>query len=471
MAEPSPYTISPSAHRGRTASAAEVRTLEERVAILEELLESATSGVASQSAQVTTRKQRKELNRLGRNPNGGPSAPPISRKHRTPKLHASFRRLVYVGYGGLRGGKNIVKQAYPARGAWPKHPPSHSTETSGPSESQSAEQELTSGDQLRLHLGRPYNDPINQNQLRRYFRYMLAHRQRCGVPPDMTLEELIARCAVTFDGWATEYTRSLSSTGQKKKEAALARSVETSRRERKSVARAKALRIDRYYLFSDGAKVSKPKEKDDARQVRQGAVRADVEFAVQKFVMSDEEDEWVPVEDKGKGRAPRRSSSDADSDNDGMDEDPSGYTARRRVGLIWRSACLISQLESLDKKRKRQPAKITLPPRRLQDVPPGFTLPSNIRRWMVARSWAEANPDACVDVSDNAGPFEDRFSVVKAAKDWGEDPDWSMFSTPSQRGNEDGDLSAGDGDILRRSDQDSDEADDPERSDDEEDSE
>ncbi|CAD6910197.1 unnamed protein product, partial [Tilletia laevis] len=63
---------------------------------------------------------------------------------------------------------------------------------------------------------------------------------------------------------------------------------------------------------------------------------------------------------------------------------------------------------------------------------------------------------------------DDRFSAVKAAKDWGEDPDWSMFSTPSQRGNEDGDLSAGDGDILRRSDQDSDEADDPERSDDEE---
>ncbi|CAD6915286.1 unnamed protein product [Tilletia controversa] len=439
MVEPSPLHASTATHTGQTAStthvrsasAAHLRSLEERVASVEEQLRASSgSNVASQSTPFsTTPRQRKELSRLGRNPNGGPSAPPISKKQSHTKLRRHFRRLVYVGYGSVRGGKNIVRLLYPTRGSWPRHASSsQSISASASGETQTAEEELTSGNQLRLHFGRPYNDPINQTQLRSYFKYMLAHRHRCGVPADMTLEELIVVCATTFDGWATAYTRSLSSAGRRMAEAAKARACHAARRARKATARAGALRLHRYYFFSDGAKVPKtPNDAEESRHVRRGAVRADVEFAAQPCVMSDEEEEDEPADDDS-------------SDNDGMEPD----RVRRRVAVEWRSACLVTRLEGLDKKRKRQPYKRILPPTKLRTLPPGFTLPSSIRRWMVARSWAEQNQDDCVDVSDNAGPFQGPYSVTNGAKDWGEDPDWSMISQPNQLDDEEN----GDDDVL-----------------------
>ncbi|KAE8184547.1 hypothetical protein A4X06_0g8453 [Tilletia controversa] len=417
-----------SQHSGRTASAADYRALEERVAILEESTRSAARSEvaeAQDSEFAPSVRQRKELNQLSRNASGGPSAPPVAKVHDC-KIYRHFRRLVHIGYGGVRGGRSIVKLPYPRRGAWPKHPPSQSISTTGAEQDGIAEDELTSGDQIRLDYARSYTDPVNQRQLRSTFRYMLAHRQRCGVPVDMSLEDLIAKCATTFNGWVIEYTRSLSSAGRQKKKVALKRSCHSARRKRKAGSRAKALRLHRYSFLSDGAKVAKTNQADEARRVRLGAVRADVEFTVQPCAMSDEEDEWEVIEN---GKAPVRPSNDSsDAEGDGLsDGGRPGRHVRRRVGIEWRSSCLISKLEELDKKRSRQPSKPILPPNRLRPLPQGFTLPSSVRRWMVARSWADANEDSCEHVSDNAGPFRGPYSVTTGAKDWGQDPDWTIY--------------------------------------------
>ncbi|KAE8218633.1 hypothetical protein CF319_g7530 [Tilletia indica] len=420
--DPSAVPFHTGPHTGRMATAAELRLMEERLTRLEELSQSVSVGVSSQDPGFSVSdRQRDEVARLGRNASGGPSAPPQANEHSDLKLLRTFRRLVYMGYGGAKGGQDITVQPYPGRGAWPKHPPSPLDDDAELDQARSAEDELTSGNQIRLHYGRPYTDAINQGQLRKTFRYMLSHRKRCGVPADMSSEELVARCRSTFKGWVREYTRSLSAAGRKKKRLALSRSCLAARRKRKAGSRAKASRMDRYYFLSDGSKVAKSGDPDELGRVRRGAVRADIEFAVQAPVMSDEEDEWETIETEH----------DVDNWSDDVimsDGGRPGREVRRRLGIPWRSKSLISRLELLDKKRKRQPSKPILPPNRLCDLPPNFTLPSNIRRWMVAESWAEANEDACVDVSDNAGPFQGPYSVSKGAKEWGPDPDWSIYN-------------------------------------------
>ncbi|CAD6921899.1 unnamed protein product, partial [Tilletia controversa] len=186
----------------------------------------------------------------------------------TIKLH--FRRLVYLGYGGVKTGAELVRQPYPDRGSCPKHPPSRIDD-----EEEADDAGLTSGNQIRLHLIRPYKDPVNQGQLRKTFRFMLSHRKQCGVPPEMSPEELVASCASTFKGWVREYTQSLTASGQKKKRESQSRARLSASRKRKAGGRSKALRLHRYCYFSDGSKVAKPSKKQgpvEAANVRRGAV-------------------------------------------------------------------------------------------------------------------------------------------------------------------------------------------------------
>ncbi|KAE8240330.1 hypothetical protein A4X13_0g7854 [Tilletia indica] len=280
VSSPTRTSSSPVQPIGRSATAADMRSLEERVLRLEESQSQSSSQTQPGSGVVVSQnaldRQRNAVARLGRNASGGPSAPPAPKRHIDPKIKRSFRRLVYLGYGGVKGGAEAVRLPYPGRGAWPKHPPPQAVEGSGTEHVLSAEEELTTGNQIRLHYGRRYTDAVNQNQLRKLFRYMLSHRTRCGVPADMTYEELVAQCASTFRGWVKEYTRSLSAAGRKKKQVALSRSRLASRCQRKAESRGTALRLRRYFFFSDGSKVIKSGGDDEAGRVRRGAVRADL---------------------------------------------------------------------------------------------------------------------------------------------------------------------------------------------------
>ncbi|KAE8259244.1 hypothetical protein A4X13_0g1147 [Tilletia indica] len=439
---------------GRSANASELRALEERVVRLEESLSHARSqsqsGSGDAASQSTTfspsDRQRTALARLGRNASGGPSAPPVAKQHASSKLLRSFRRLVYLGYGGVKGAAELVRQPYPGRGAWPKHPPSQADEDAGVDPVLSTEDELTSGNQIRLDYSRRFLDAVNQKQLRKTFQYMLSHRKRCGVPVDMTLEELIAQCASTFKGWVKEYTRSLSAAGRKKKKLALTLSCLSSRRKRKADSRAKAMRLRRYFFFSDGTKILKSGSAEELSRVSRSAVRADLEFAVQDVAISDEEDEWEPLEpNHGKGPIGVRDELDW-SEDELLSEGEGGQRGRkvrRRVGIPWRSACLLEVFALLDRKRTRQPDKPILPPTRLRQLPTNFTLPSTVRRWMVAESWAEEHKDCCGDVSDNAGPFQGPYSVASAAKAWGGDPDWTIYNPVQDDGDVDGEQDVG----------------------------
>ncbi|KAE8240275.1 hypothetical protein A4X03_0g8561, partial [Tilletia caries] len=403
---------------GRVASASDLRAIEARVTRLEENSQSSSGGGASQeSAFSASESQRSELTLLGRNASGGPSAPPEPKGHEASTIKLHFRRLVYLGYGGVKTGAELVRQPYPDRGSCPKHPPSRIDD-----EEEADDAGLTSGNQIRLHLIRPYRDPVNQGQLRKTFRFMLSHRKQCGVPPEMSPEELVASCASTFKGWVREYTQSLTASGQKKKQESQSRARLSASRKRKAGGRSKALRLHRYCYFADGSKVAKPSKKQgpvEAANVRRGAVRADLEFAVQLYAMCDEEDEQT---------APDVPDEAGWSDDGLSDGERTGAAARRRIGVPWRSKSLVKKLEQLEKQRARvrKPAKPILPPTRQATVPLNFTLPSTIRRWMVAKSWAEANKDACLDVSDNAGPFQGKYSVTTGPKEWGPDPDWEL---------------------------------------------
>ncbi|KAE8240329.1 hypothetical protein A4X13_0g7853, partial [Tilletia indica] len=92
-----------------------------------------------------------------------------------------------------------------------------------------------------------------------------------------------------------------------------------------------------------------------------------LEFAIQVIAMSDEEDEWEPLEASQGGRI-RSSTFEGAPDEIGWSDDEvlveggqPGRAVRRRVGIPWRSQCLIDLFEVLDKKRTRQPDKPILP--------------------------------------------------------------------------------------------------------------
>ncbi|KAE8182806.1 hypothetical protein CF336_g8409 [Tilletia laevis] len=415
---------------GRVASASDLRAIEARVTRLEENSQSSSGGGASQeSAFSASESQRSELTLLGRNASGGPSAPPEPKGHEASTIKLHFRRLVYLGYGGVKTGAELVRQPYPDRGSWPKHPPSRIDD-----EEEADDAGLTSGNQIRLHLIRPYRDPVNQGQLRKTFRFMLSHRKQCGVPPEMSPEELVASCASTFKGWVREYTQSLTASGQKKKQESQSRARLSASRKRKAGGRSKALRLHRYCYFADGSKVAKPSKKQgpvEAANVRRGAVRADLEFAVQLYAMATRKT------NRQRPTSPTK---------------PAGP-------MMVSAMSLVEKLEQLEKQRARvrKPAKPILPPTRQATVPLNFTLPSTIRRWMVAKSWAEANKDACLDVSDNAGPFQGKYSVTTGPKEWGPDPDWELKEETGANRNDRDEDEDEDLDLLGNGDEDEDE--------------
>ncbi|KAE8229799.1 hypothetical protein CF326_g5221 [Tilletia indica] len=414
-------------------------SLDSYVAIMNRLSELEARQDASESSQgssqssnlsLPTESQAEALSQLQMNAQAGPSAPPVSHVHRHSEILTNWRRIIYARAGIIDTATHIWELEWPRASMWPKHPATYEADDSEP-----VAAGLPGGQvlirQLRANFAKPFRHEVNQSQFRPTWTYMLSNRRAFGIPVDMTREQLVKICAVTFEGWQRKYRESQTPEGRARREAATKRSVAASRTKRKADSRRDALQMNQFFFFNNGSKTkrsgatsahkrSTQTAASDLPAARRGAVRADVEFAVQTIAMSDEDDDW---EDFGDG---------------------TGREARRRLGVPWRSAELIAKLEEGDKRRMRNRQLTIFPPKAYKDLPVSFVLPSNVRRWMVSESWATAHPSACLDVSDNAGPYKGPFAVARGQKEWGRSYDG--INTGAETDDSESDLNSDDED-------------------------
>ncbi|KAE8228981.1 hypothetical protein CF326_g6064 [Tilletia indica] len=357
----------------------------------EEVLE--REGSEEPMSQPGGRSQQAALSELCLNAAAGPSAPPSSRAHSDNDLFWNFRRVCYERAGIDHQSKTEIWQLPRPRSHrhWPTHPPNYEGEDDEPRNADDDGFLL-----LRPNFAESWMHPSNKEQFDSVLKYLLAHRKSCKVPPDLTLAQLRTRCRRTFDGWKYQYGLSQSEEGRARQSAAKDQARVNSKKGRKCSGRSSALGIKKFVHFSNGSKVERPSDPSTVLRVRRGAVRADIEFAMQNKVMSPDEKIWE-ANPEGEGR----------------------WVVRALI-LEWRSRTLNEKMMQADKKRIVNDQYVRLPPLRKANLPADFKLPSDFRRWMVDEEWARSNPEAVSEVSINAGPFGNcPFAVSTGAEDWG----------------------------------------------------
>ncbi|KAE8217458.1 hypothetical protein CF326_g9436, partial [Tilletia indica] len=198
----------------------------------------------SSSSFPTSESQDEALSQLQMNAHAGPSAPPAPREHRRSDILTNWRRIIYARAGITDNTTHIWDLPWPRANQWPKHPPSYEEDdiepvVAGPTGSGGP----VLIRKLRVNFEKSYRDEVNQAQFRPGYTCMLNNRRAFGIPADMTREELVSICAVSFDGWQRQYKYSQTPEGRAKKEAANKRSMEASRNKRKAIARWEALQM------------------------------------------------------------------------------------------------------------------------------------------------------------------------------------------------------------------------------------
>ncbi|KAE8223555.1 hypothetical protein CF319_g3419 [Tilletia indica] len=365
------------------------------------------------TSQPGSRGQNAALSELCLNAAAGPSAPPRAPAHSDNDLFWNFRRVCYERAGIDHQSRTEIWQLPRPRSNrhWPTHPSTYEGEDDEPRNADNDGVLL-----LRPNFEESYMHASNKVQFDSVIKYLLAHRKSCKVPPDMTLAELRTKCRRTFDGWKYQYGLSLTPEGRARQQAAKARARVNSKQSRKCNGRSSALGLKRFVHFSNGSKMERPSDPATILRVRRGAVRADIEFAMQNKVMSPDEKIWEE-NPEGEGR----------------------WVVRALI-LEWRSRTLNEKVVQADKKRIVNDLYVRLPPLHKETLPADFKLPSNFRRWMVDEEWAKANPDAVSDVSINAGPFGNcPFAVSTGAEDWGPSNIRSEHSDDDENDQEDND--------------------------------
>ncbi|KAK0518476.1 hypothetical protein OC834_007719 [Tilletia horrida] len=359
-------------------------------------LQSQLAENSSPSPFAPTQNQEIALAERQVNPAAGPSAPrPRKIKKKNTEILTNFKRLVRARMG-ISSRADIWLVTYPDNNsAWPLHPadyePGHgeAVVAFGPDGEDNRRVQLVK--QTRFNFEYPFTHLINQRQVRPILRHMLSDRAAYGVPADMTIERLNTLAAIPFKWWRRRYKNNGSDVGRVKQKLHNERAFISTRKNRKATSRAEALGMKKWIFLSDGTKLARITNDNTHR------VYADIEFGVDPFAQSPDEVEWIRYDDE------------------------TGRKVRRRSALAWRSKGLVEKLEEGDVKRATRPQVELVSPTSYFELPPNFALPSSVRRWMVSRSFQMAHPEACLNVSDNAGPFSGAFKVASGPKEWGED--------------------------------------------------
>ncbi|KAK0541422.1 hypothetical protein OC835_000146 [Tilletia horrida] len=317
-------------------------------------------------------------------PAGGPAAPPVASRHQGVVVRRNFRHLVQE------------RMDHPTRKPW---------ELRWPDDRQPWPTRVIPGRDgrppreiplLRLDFYQKYMAPRNQKQLRPVFDHLLQFRQENGVPADMTRERLVVDMRTTFYYWQRQHRLERTTQGQSRSQRERERSVLLARRRTKRKGRTEASGVKRFVRFANGDAVTRMRETIEELRQRRHEMRADVEFGTQMAVHSPE---IARTETMANGEE---------------------RTVTEPLALEWRSAELLQYLHVVQRAVARSRPFPTRPCTRAFPLGPRFRLPSSIRRWMVSGEWAAANPEAVVNVSDNAGPFRDAsFVVASSPGAWG----------------------------------------------------
>ncbi|KAE8240509.1 hypothetical protein A4X13_0g7767 [Tilletia indica] len=316
----------------------------------------------------------------------GPTAPPGKKKHLYSRLRRSFRTMVEAKMGG--GKKKPYEYEWPtSASSWPRRT------VRGKDGREDREIML-----LRINWAKTYMDESNQVQLRPVYDVLLRYRKDYGVPAAMTREELITYLGKSFTNWVKEHKLRQTSKGRQQIAREKARSKLHASRRTKRTGRTQASCVLSTVRYADGSTLARTQENKSTISVERCLdLRADVEFAVQIAVHSPDETTTETM--------------------------PNGETrvVLRPLFVPWRSRQLIEVLHGFDKSLKVRRQRETRACRATFDLPVNFRLPSTIRRWMVSSDYAEKYPEACVNVSDNAGPFDEEssFRVIGSKKAWG----------------------------------------------------
>ncbi|KAE8227925.1 hypothetical protein CF326_g7161 [Tilletia indica] len=316
----------------------------------------------------------------------GPIAAPGGRKHYLARIRRSWRRLLEQKMGD--GRKRPYEYNWPtSMSAWPVRL------VRGRDGEPDREVRY-----LRLNYSKPYKHEDNQGQLRPLFSYLLTHRQQNGVPANMTREELVSMMAVSFNYLRRQNRLRASRSGRAQAAKEKTRSQLHARKRTKRKGRMDALNVRNEVKFADGSVVGRTDGAKAELYRRRYDMRADIEFAVQTLVHSPETTETERT--RGGERV-----------------------VARPLHMEWRSRNLNRVLHTLDDEAIRVRPYLVRECQAVFQLPSTFRLPSTVRRWMVSSEWQERHPNACLDVSDNAGPFdldnEEGFAVIGSQLAWG----------------------------------------------------
>ncbi|KAL9934795.1 hypothetical protein V8E36_006570 [Tilletia maclaganii] len=352
-----------------------------------------TTAAATSSHHVTTN--------VVADPYAGPAAPPEPSSHSYSRLRAEFRALLEFFMDCIEVGLRPwqIKRPTSQRG-WPMRTV-HGENGEAPSLVRCTRPAWDEGWMSRT----------NQAECRPLIDMMLAQRGAHGVPAEMTREQLVRVLASTFNHYRREFRDAASEAGRLKKQRIKKRSVVSSRLKGKHKKRLVSLGLNRVVRFADGTQVVRTRATAATLRARKDKRRADLEFAAQVRAQS-------PFVD-GHGVLPNGERCDI----------------WVPMHVPWRSRDLIEVLHNADANSARRPAIHVGECQVTVALPEGFRLPSSIRRWMVASDWAEDHPEACADVSDNAGPFEGEFKVAAGPEEWGQPvPEHLQPTTQQEQG-------------------------------------
>ncbi|KAK0535402.1 hypothetical protein OC835_002386 [Tilletia horrida] len=319
-------------------------------------------------------------------PRSGPAAPPPRRRHDNKRLQYEFRRLIRIKMGDPN--KHPSDYAFPTSGNWP-------TRTIPGSDGQPSRTVKL----LRLDWTKSYQTRQIQEQFRPIYDILLRRRADYGVPRTWTRDKLIRSLSTSYEYLRRTRRLKVTEGGPAKLERERLRSDMHAAKRAKRTQRHEALCIKHTARFANGDAVPIIPQTDQQIIERRFERRADIEFADQAMIHSPEitETEKLP---------------------NGLDR-----KVTRPLFVGWRSKQLVELLYELDEMLTRNRPYPSRPCRQAFALGAGFRLPSSIRRWMVSSEWMEANPEACANVSDNAGPFdrgECDFVVASGPKDWGD---------------------------------------------------